>query len=55
MAGGTPGAIGHNRVERADGAVTELAGCDSTDMAPGDVLVIETPAAADMANLADQR
>ncbi|MDQ2627687.1 MAG: hydantoinase B/oxoprolinase family protein [Actinomycetota bacterium] len=43
MAGGTPGAIGHNRVERADGAVTELAGCDSTDMAPGDVLVIETP------------
>jgi 5-oxoprolinase (ATP-hydrolysing) len=43
MAGGSPGALGHNRVERADGAVTELAGCDSTDVAPGDTLVIETP------------
>lgn len=43
MAGGSPGALGHNRVVRADGEVTELAGCDSTDMAPGDVLVIETP------------
>jgi 5-oxoprolinase (ATP-hydrolysing) len=43
MAGGSPGAIGHNRVERADGTVTELAGCDSTDVAPGDILVIETP------------
>jgi len=43
MAGGSPGAIGHNRVERADGSVTELAGCDATDVAPGDTLVIETP------------
>ncbi|OQZ98962.1 5-oxoprolinase [Mycolicibacter algericus DSM 45454] len=43
MAGGSPGALGHNRVVRADGELTELAGCDSTDMAPGDVLVIETP------------
>jgi 5-oxoprolinase (ATP-hydrolysing) len=43
MAGGSPGALGHNRIERADGAVTELAGCDSTDVAPGDTLVIETP------------
>lgn len=43
MAGGSPGALGDNRVVRADGEVTELAGCDSTDMAPGDVLVIETP------------
>lgn len=43
MAGGSPGALGHNRVQRADGTVTELAGCDSTDVGPGDVLVIETP------------
>jgi 5-oxoprolinase (ATP-hydrolysing) len=43
MAGGLPGKLGHNRVVRADGAVTELAGCDSTDMAPGDVLEIDTP------------
>ncbi|RRR44139.1 hypothetical protein EHH44_12125, partial [Mycolicibacter terrae] len=43
MAGGSPGAIGHNRVERADGSVTELAGCDATDVVPGDTLVIETP------------
>ncbi|OBJ29089.1 hydantoinase B/oxoprolinase family protein [Mycolicibacter heraklionensis] len=43
MAGGQTGDLGRNRVERADGSVTELAGCDSTDLAPGDVLVIETP------------
>lgn len=43
MAGGQAGELGRNRVERADGAVTELAGCDSTDLKPGDVLVIETP------------
>ncbi|MQA12973.1 MAG: 5-oxoprolinase [Pseudonocardiaceae bacterium] len=42
-AGGSPGALGHNRVERTDGSVTGLAGCDSVDVAPGDVLVIETP------------
>jgi len=43
MAGGHTGDLGRNRVERADGSVTELAGCDSTDLEPGDVLVIETP------------
>ncbi|MFI6487057.1 hydantoinase B/oxoprolinase family protein [Streptomyces sp. NPDC050564] len=43
MAGGAPGALGANRVERADGTVTELGGSDSTDAGPGDVLVIETP------------
>ncbi|MDQ0989717.1 hydantoinase B/oxoprolinase family protein [Streptomyces sp. V3I7] len=43
MAGGAPGALGANRVERADGSVTELAGSDSADVGPGDVLVIETP------------
>ncbi|NUP23195.1 MAG: 5-oxoprolinase [Streptomyces sp.] len=43
MAGGDPGALGANRVEHADGTVTALAGSDSTDVGPGDVLVIETP------------
>ncbi|WP_055568140.1 hydantoinase B/oxoprolinase family protein [Streptomyces atriruber] len=43
MAGGAPGALGANRVERADGSVVELGGSDSADLAPGDVLVIETP------------
>ncbi|CAM5240030.1 5-oxoprolinase OS=Streptomyces aurantiogriseus OX=66870 GN=oplA PE=3 SV=1 [Streptomyces aurantiogriseus] len=43
MAGGAPGALGANRVERADGTVAELGGSDSVDVSPGDVLVIETP------------
>lgn len=43
MAGGEPGALGVNRVERADGTVTELGGSDAADVGPGDVLVIETP------------
>ncbi|MFG2729536.1 hydantoinase B/oxoprolinase family protein [Streptomyces canus] len=43
MAGGEPGALGANRVEHADGTVTELGGRDSADVGPGDVLVIETP------------
>ncbi|MFL4902876.1 hydantoinase B/oxoprolinase family protein [Streptomyces sp. MMS24-I2-30] len=43
MAGGEPGALGANRVERADGSVTELGGSDSADVGSGDVLVIETP------------
>ncbi len=43
MAGGSPGEVGRNRVERADGSTVELAGCDSADVYPGDTLVIETP------------
>ena len=43
MAGGEPGALGANRVERADGTVTELGGSDAADVGPDDVLVIETP------------
>ncbi|MER5223057.1 hydantoinase B/oxoprolinase family protein [Streptomyces flaveus] len=43
MAEGEPGALGANRVERADGTVTELGGSDAADVGPGDVLVIETP------------
>jgi 5-oxoprolinase (ATP-hydrolysing) len=43
MAGGSPGGLGSGRVERADGSVTELAGCDSAEAGTDDVLVIETP------------
>ncbi len=43
MAGGAPGALGVNRVERADGTVEPLAGSDSAELAPGDALIVETP------------
>ncbi|WP_328869940.1 hydantoinase B/oxoprolinase family protein [Streptomyces sp. NBC_00287] len=43
LAGGEPGALGANRVERADGTVIALGGSDAADVGPGDVLVIETP------------
>ena len=43
MAGGEPGALGRNWVERADGSRTELGGADKTEVNPGDVFVIETP------------
>ncbi|MER6345695.1 hydantoinase B/oxoprolinase family protein [Streptomyces sp. NPDC001595] len=43
MAGGEPGALGANRIERADGTVTALAGSDTASVGPDDVLVIETP------------
>ncbi|GGY04948.1 5-oxoprolinase [Massilia dura] len=43
MAGGGPGAVGRNGVERADGSVEELGHIGKTAMAPGDVFVIETP------------
>jgi 5-oxoprolinase (ATP-hydrolysing) len=43
LAGGQPGALGRNRVERSDGTVVEMAGCDSVDVRAGDVLVVETP------------
>ncbi|MET8506683.1 hydantoinase B/oxoprolinase family protein [Streptomyces sp. NPDC004787] len=43
MAGGAPGALGANTVERADGTVDRLDGVDTTDVGPGDVLVVRTP------------
>ncbi|WUR16099.1 hydantoinase B/oxoprolinase family protein [[Empedobacter] haloabium] len=43
MAGGQPGATGRNYVERADGTVEQLGHIGKTEMAPGDVFVIETP------------
>ena len=43
MAGGQPGALGINRVERRDGTVEVLAHIGSAEMQPGDVFVVETP------------
>jgi 5-oxoprolinase (ATP-hydrolysing) len=43
MAGGQPGALGVNRVERGDGRVETLGHIGSAAMEPGDVFVIDTP------------
>ena len=43
VAGGEAGALGHNLIERADGTVTELAGCARVEVAEGDVMEIHTP------------
>ena len=43
MAGGQPGAVGINRVERADGRIEPLDHIGSAQMQEGDVFVIETP------------
>ncbi|HSI58571.1 MAG TPA: hydantoinase B/oxoprolinase family protein, partial [Ideonella sp.] len=43
MAGGQPGAVGENRVERSDGRVEPLDHIGQAEMQPGDVFVITTP------------
>jgi 5-oxoprolinase (ATP-hydrolysing) len=43
MAGGQPGALGRHWIEHPDGTVTPMRGCDSVQVRPGDVFVIETP------------
>ena len=43
MAGGEPGQVGRNWVERVDGRCEELASTEEVAMGAGDVLVIETP------------
>jgi 5-oxoprolinase (ATP-hydrolysing) len=43
MAGGEPGRVGRNAVERTDGTTEELAGGAQVEMNAGDVFVIETP------------
>ncbi|MFD9498253.1 hydantoinase B/oxoprolinase family protein [Streptomyces sp. NPDC060035] len=44
MAGGGPGALGSQHIERADGTtVTPLDGCDTAELDTGDVLVLRTP------------
>jgi 5-oxoprolinase (ATP-hydrolysing) len=46
MAGGGAGAVGINRVLRADGRVQELRHIGSAEMQPGDIFEIHTPVAA---------
>lgn len=43
VAGGEPGKLGRNAIERVDGTVIELKGTDGAQMHPGDVFIIETP------------
>jgi 5-oxoprolinase (ATP-hydrolysing) len=43
MAGGEPGMLGHNWIERTDGTITEMSGTDTGPIHPGDVWVLETP------------
>jgi 5-oxoprolinase (ATP-hydrolysing) len=43
LAGGSDGALGRQWVERSDGSRQALTGTDRTELAPGDVFVIETP------------
>ena len=45
MAGGAPGEVGRNWVERRDGTMTALGGAATTHCGPGDVFVIQTPTA----------
>ena len=43
MAGGRPGPLGINHIERADGRVQLLGHIGSAEMAPDAVFVVETP------------
>jgi len=43
LRGGSAGALGINRVERAAGATESLRHIGSVEMEPGDVFVVETP------------
>jgi 5-oxoprolinase (ATP-hydrolysing) len=43
VAGGRPGAVGRNWVERADGSREEFGATCRVEMQPGDVFVIQTP------------
>ncbi|MCZ4352880.1 hydantoinase B/oxoprolinase family protein [Roseovarius aestuarii] len=43
QAGGGPGALGRNAIQRADGSVQELSGNDMAEVSPGDIFIMETP------------
>jgi 5-oxoprolinase (ATP-hydrolysing) len=53
MAGGRPGALGQNRLFRADGTVVDLPGIVQIDVSTGDVLQIETPGGGGFGNPSD--
>jgi 5-oxoprolinase (ATP-hydrolysing) len=43
LEGGEPGERGRNWVERVDGTITELGAQDKTELAAGDIFVVQTP------------
>jgi 5-oxoprolinase (ATP-hydrolysing) len=43
LSGGEAGALGRHWIEHPDGQVTPMDGCDTVQVTPGDVFVIETP------------
>ena len=43
LAGGAPGLAGRQRLIASDGTATDLAGCFSVEVRPGDAIEIETP------------
>jgi 5-oxoprolinase (ATP-hydrolysing) len=43
LAGGAPGAMGTQHIERADGTIEPLAGSAAAELQPGDAFVIATP------------
>ncbi len=51
LAGGGPGALGINSIERSDGTVEVLSATAGVDMAPGDVMVIATPGGGGFGNM----
>ena len=55
LAGGLPGAVGRNAVERAGGAIEELPGVARVEMGRGDVLIVETPGRRRLRPAAERR
>ncbi len=53
LAGGEPGAVGRNWVERSDGRREDLTGTDQAAMEDGDVFVIETPGGGGFGTVSD--
>jgi 5-oxoprolinase (ATP-hydrolysing) len=43
MAGGEPGALGQNWIERTDGTIHRMSGTDTSAIHPNDIWVLETP------------
>ncbi|WP_394821573.1 hydantoinase B/oxoprolinase family protein [Pendulispora albinea] len=43
MAGGEPGDLGRNWIERKDGRIDPMKGCDSAEVGSGDVFVLQSP------------
>ncbi|MCW5731423.1 MAG: hydantoinase B/oxoprolinase family protein [Alphaproteobacteria bacterium] len=55
LMGGEPGQVGRQWVERADGRIEQLQGRDRTEMAAGDVFVIQTPTGGGFGPPAERR